>query len=346
MAQTNITHTHWGRYRGRDVYRFRLENKHGAIVELTNYGATLVAVRVPDRKGTLDNVVLGYDSLEAYTSDRTYMGATIGRFANRIRNARFTLNDTVYSLEANDGANTNHGGPSGLHDRVFDFALLPDGVSFTVTSADGDGGYPGNLKLRVDYTWDDNQALSIAYAATSDKLTIANFTNHAYFNLSGGRENIFNHRLTIKAQQMLEGGAGYLPTGRIIPVTTLAFDDTNVGDRLTQTSEGIKGLNECYVIDEQVHLHDSAACILYDPESGRRLEVYTSYPGVLLYTGDYLAGDHAGHHGRPYRAFDGLCLECQYYPDSPNHIHFPSAVLEAGERYRHEIVFQFGIITS
>jgi len=344
MAQINITHTHWGRYRGRDVYRFRLGNAHGAVVELTNYGATLVAVRVPDAQGNLDDVVLGYDTLEAYVSDRTYMGATIGRFANRIRNASFMLNDTVYTLEANDGPNTNHGGSSGLHDRVFDFALLPNGVSFTVTSVDGDGGYPGNLKLRVDYTWDDDQALSIAYAATSDKRTIANFTNHAYFNLSGNRGNIFNHRLTVKAQQMLEGGEAYLPTGRIVSSEDLAFSNTKVGDKLVRTSEGIQGLNVCYVIDEQTHADESAVCILDDPESGRRLEVYTSYPGVLLYTGDYLAGDHAGHHGKPYRAFDGLCLECQYYPDSPNHSHFPSVVLEAGERYRHEIIFRFGII--
>lgn len=345
MVQTKISHTRWGRYRDAEVYRFRLENTQGAVVELTNYGATLISVVVPDKAGCMENVVLGFPSLEGYLHDVCYIGSTIGRYANRIRDARFRLGDMEYTLEANDNGNTNHGGPGGFHDRVFDFELLDNGVAFTLQSADGEGGYPGNLRFKVTYTWDDDNMLSIGYSAVSDKQTVVNFTNHAYFNLSAGRENILKHMLTVHAKEMLESGPGFLPTGRVVQVGDQSFTGHRIAERLTIADGDVRGLNTYYITGAAGGMEPTLACTLADAVSGRRLDVYTTYPGLMLYTGDYLQSEYPGHGGVRYKAFEGVCLECQYYPDSPSHASFPSTVLEAGARFEEQIVMRFGIIT-
>ncbi|SEI54076.1 aldose 1-epimerase [Dyadobacter sp. SG02] len=330
---TLITCTPWGETANGPAYLFRLTNSTGAFVELTNYGATLVSAHVSDRDGRLGNVVLGYGSLEGYLADRNYMGATIGRFANRIANAAFELEGTHYPLEANDGANTNHGGSDGFHRQTFRHETAEDGITFHYTSLDGEGGFPGTLQLAVTYQWTDDNALLIRYQATTDQPTIANFTNHAYFNLSDQKSLIDDHELRICASHIVEADPDHIPTGRIIPAGALIFDGINVGKQIREENGSRTGLNICYVLEQQsTALHQ--ACQLTDPKTGRSLAMRTSYPGMLLYTGDYISGD-------THQPFEGLCLECQFFPDSPNHPTFPDTTLRPGEAYDHTIQFQF-----
>lgn len=306
--------TQWGRFKGNDVMLFRITNNNGSYVELTNYAATLVSVFVPDKFNKLDNVVLSYPDLEGYLNDKCYIGSTVGRFANRIDKAQFVLDGTTYQLDKNDGNNTNHGGLAGFHARVFDYTTFGSKLTFTLLSKDGDGGYPGDLILNVDYEWNDNNELSICYTASTNKKTVANFTNHAYFNLGARGKDIFDHQLSIDSNKVLETTSEHIPTGKIIPVD---------GTRLKP------GINTYYLFNKE-----NALCRLSDINSGRVLEVATSYPGVQVYTGDFLI---------PHKPCEGVCLECQYFPDSPNHAHFPSTVLEPGKIYNEYIVYKFSV---
>ncbi|HKG05333.1 MAG TPA: aldose epimerase family protein [Pedobacter sp.] len=333
----------WDVYDWRPVRLFKMENSSGAYIELSNYGATLVSVYVPDEHGRLDNVVLGYPTLQGYLKDTAYMGATIGRFANRIAFATFELDGMNCRLEDNDNGNSNHGGSSGFHSKVFDFEITDDLLIFNLESPDGEGGYPGNLRLQVTYQWTEASELIIDYRASCDRKTIANFTNHAYFNLSSDQKKIFDHRLTVYADQLLEASVNYIPTGRILACDGLKFNQTLISDKIRIEGDRIEGLNVCYVLNDREKTIRPAAK-LQDESSGRMMEVYTSYPGMMLYTGDFLNSVHPGQGGESYAAFDGLCLECQYFPDSPNQSGFPSIVLNAGEVYKHTIVFKFGII--
>ena len=328
----------WGTAGGKDIFLFRLENDRGAYVEITNYGATLVSVVVPDCKGEMGNVVLSYPSLEGYLHDKCYIGSTVGRFANRIGNATFTLEGVRYWLDKNDNTNTNHGGFNGFHSKVFDFVVEGDKVYLTLLSPDNEGGFPGNMKLHVTYSWSRSNELFIEYKATSDRKTIGNFTNHAYFDLGGDGEKIFDHELTIPASRILETDEGYIPTGKVIPAGDRQFKSNEVNEKMDLTGSRIKGLNTYYILDEN---YSGAACRLVHPRSGRKLEVFTSYPGVQVYTGDYLHSTMMSDRGAPHEPFDGLCLECQFYPDSPNHDHFPSTVISAGDIFNHSIVYRF-----
>ncbi|MEK6481005.1 aldose epimerase family protein [Catalinimonas sp. 4WD22] len=335
-----ITTQPWGKHQEKEVYLFRIANTDGTFVELTNYGASIVSIHVPDRKGALGNVVLGFPSLEGYVQDRCYIGATIGRFANRIKGAEFTLDGKRYVLEDNDHGNSNHGGWSGFHAKIFDFEVGEDQVVFHLHSPDGEGGYPGNLRLSVSYSWNEAHELYIHYAATTDQKTIANFTNHAYFNLSAEAYSILDHELRVEAQEMLEMRDEFIPTGKIVPVSHSGFAQDKIRDKMTIRANEISGLNSCYVLDKKAGKPDAT---LFDPLSGRMMEVFTSYPGLLLYTGDYLSSQLPGHLSKNYKPLDGLCLECQYYPDSPHHPHFPSTVLESGQNYEENIIFKFKV---
>lgn len=328
-----ITSTFWGCTAGCPVYIFRLTNTSGAYVELINYGATLVSASIPDRDGHLGNVVLSHNSLQDYLVGQNYLGATIGRYANRIGNAEFTLDGTLYKLDDNDNGNSNHGGHIGFNAKVFNYEVLDEHIRFAVSSPDGESGFPGNVELTVDYQWTDKNELFINYQAVTDLSTPLNITNHAYFNLSAGGGDIFDHRLTILSDKIIEAEEDHIPTGLIIPAGDLKFDQNKIEEKVKRTDHTITGLNICYVLDRMQQ--DSApACILTDNHSGRSLEVYTSYPGLILYTGDYLSGP-------THQPFDGLCLECQFFPDSPNHPAFPSTILRPGEVYDHSIVFKF-----
>ena len=333
----------WGTHEGQPVYLFKLANASGAYIELTNYGATLVSVVVPDVENNPGNVVLGFSDLQGYLDDDCYIGSTIGRFANRIADAQFTLDGVVYQLENNDGENSNHGGNCGFNKRVFDYVIGDGGVSFSVLSKDGEGGYPGNLRLTVNYRWTDLNELIITYTATSDKKTIVNFTNHAYFNLLNTGQNIQDHLLTIYADEMLEADADYIPTGVIKAAGNKAFQHTPVKNNMTVNDDKVIGLNDCYLLNTNPDRLKPAAK-LQEQTSGRSLEVFTTYPTLVLYTADYLQSKAPGHAMRNYQPFDGLCLECQHCPDSPNQPVFPSTVLNVGEVFEETIVYKFGTI--
>lgn len=341
---TTISHKKWGEYLGEPVYLFKLVNAGGYYVELSNYGATLVAAVVPDKQNKPGNVVLGFPTLQGYLNDDCYLGSTIGRFANRIAGAKFTLDGVVYQLENNDGENTNHGGKAGFNTKVFDYVITENGLSFSILSADGDGGYPGNLQLTVNYQWTDLNELIITYTAVSDKKTIANFTNHAYFNLSNDGHKIHDHYLTIYADGVLASDDQYIPTGAIDTSGSKTFNNIPVKNNMTINGDNITGLNDCYVLNESNERFKPAAD-LYDKTSGRKLEVFTTYPAILLYTADFLRSEIPGHNGFPYKSFDGLCLECQYCPDSPNQSDFQSAVLNAGDVYNQTIVYKFSTVS-
>jgi aldose 1-epimerase len=325
-----ITSKAWGTAHQQDVFLFKLENSAGAFVELTNYGATLVSVNVPDKNGRLGNVIIGFPTLAGYLDDACYIGSTIGRYANRVSNAQFNLNGTTYPLEANDGTNANHSASSGFNSKVFGFEINDEELVFVLHSNDGEGGYPGNLNLRVTYTWSEDNELSIHYKAVSDKDTFANFTNHAYFNLSNGHLTIANHQLDISAKNIVAAGADYIPTGKITPAEPIVLD--------------LKGINSYYILDDEKLAANNFAALLTESSSGRALIITTSYPGIFLYTGDYLNSKYVNLNNRYCKPFEGLCLECQHYPDAMNRPEFPSALLPKHEVYSEYINLKFGLI--
>ncbi|MBF4485432.1 MULTISPECIES: aldose epimerase family protein [unclassified Flavobacterium] len=323
---------------GREIFKFKLTNVHGNYVELLNYGAIVKSIVVPDKNGKKENVVLGFPTLKGYINDNCYIGATIGRFSNRINNAEFSIGNKIYHLDKNDGKNNNHSGSAGFNSKVFDFLVIDDDVIFTLDSKDGEGGFPGNLKTEVIYNWTNRNELKIKYLAISDEKTLLNFTNHSYFNLSGCRDKIQNHHLTIRSNSILESTPDYIPTGEIVAADKLSFSNKKLGEVMQN-----KGLNVFYIFDKDKTQPDFV-CELSEEESGRKMRVQTSYPGVQLYTGDYLNSKIMGEHSKLYKPFDGVCLECQYYPDSPNHEHFSNTIFGSGEFYNETITYSFDVM--
>jgi aldose 1-epimerase len=334
----------WGEHDGQPVYLFKIINAAGAYIELTNYGATLVSVVVPDRTNNYKNVILGFTSLQGYIDDDCYIGSTIGRYANRIAGAKLKLDDQVYYLETNDGKNTNHGGNRGFNANVFNYNITSDGISFTFLSKDGDEGFPGNMKLTVIYKWSDSNELIITYSAETDRKTVANFTNHAYFNLSDDNAKIFDHFLTVYADNVLETNEEFIPTGLINPAEDIAFSNSSIRNKIMIDPGNIVGLNDCYILNSQSNGLPRKAARLFEKISGRNLEVFTTYPAIIVYTADTLQSKHPGNHLSTYEAFDGICLECQYFPDSPGHPNFPTTILEAGDIYNETIIYKFSNI--
>jgi aldose 1-epimerase len=317
---------------------------------ITNYGATLVSLKVSDRKGRLADVVLGYDKIDGYENGKAYFGATVGRYANRIAHATFTLDSVAYTLPKNDGDNHLHG--------VFSKQVWPakdvsnaagPGLELTYMSKDGEEGYPGNLSVTVVYTLlADQNALKIDYTATTDKTTVLNLTHHSYFNLAGqGNGDILQHQLTIHASRFTPVDSTLIPTGELRDAAKTPFDflqPTTIGARINQDHEQLRfghGYDLNWVLDRK-----SDALLLaaqaYDPQSGRLMEVSTTEPGLQLYTGNHLDGMQ-GKDGKTYRARYALCLETQHFPDSPNHLDFPSTVLKPGQLFRSTTVYKFSI---
>jgi len=341
----NITYERWASDKDKEIYIFRLMNSSGAFVEITNYGATIVSVVTPDQFGEFGHVVLGFDNLHAYLNNTCYIGSTIGRFANRIGKATFMLNNQQYFLEANEFENCNHSGRFGYHARIFNFDIVENTLKLTLMSHNGDGGFPGNLELKISYQWTENNQLIIGYDAVCDEDTIANFTNHAYFNLSGERDNILGHRLTLNADSMLETNNELIPTGKILKVGRRSLTAKKIAEKFGLA--GIPGFNQYYILKKELNKQPGGlnhAAILDYEASGRRLNIYTSYPGLMVYSGDYLFSSYPGKKLKNYQPFDGLCLECQLYPDAPNHMSFPSAILRADERYDQKIIYEFTIM--
>lgn len=355
----SITATSFGQLPdGRDVTLYALVNGNGTRVDITDYGAIIVRLFVPDRTGRLDDVVLGYNTLEPYLQASPYFGAVVGRYANRIANGRFLLDGYAYSLATNNSPGGIpchlHGGRVGF-DKVLWSAVpvLAGGVpslQLTYSSPDGEEGYPGNLEVRVIYTLGNDNALRIDYWATTDKTTPVNLTQHSYFNLKGeGRGDILDHVLTIHSTRMTPLKPGLIPTGVLKPVAGTPFDFNRpfrIGERIdTLDDEQLKlakGYDHNWVLDRKDEGLFFAATV-YEPISGRVLEVLTEEPGLQFYSGNFLNGSHVGKSGRAYPFRGGFCLETQHFPDSPNQPNFPSTLLRPGEVYRTTTVYKFGI---
>jgi aldose 1-epimerase len=336
---------------GTTVQIYTLTNKNGVEARITNYGATLVSLKVPDRSGKMDDIIFGFDSVGGYiqTPPPPYFGATIGRYGNRIGGAKFTLDGKTYMLDKNDGMNSLHGGNHGFDKVTWTAKPSADGqaVYFTYVSKDGEGGYPGNLTANVEYTLTDNNEIRIHYTATTDQDTVVNLTNHSYFNLSGaGSGEILDHILTINADRFTPVDAGLIPTGELRNVAGTPFDFRQphaVGERINSDDEQLKlghGYDHNWVLNRTGSGLELAAKVL-DPKSGRVLEVLTDQPAIQFYTGNFLDGTYKGKGGKAYQHRGALCLETQHYPDSPNHPDFPSTELKPGQTYDTTTVFRF-----
>lgn len=314
------------------INSYTMRNSTGCSVQLTNLGARIMRVVVPDREGLLDDVALGFADAGEYLCDTCYLGATVGPVANRISDARFVLEGQIYELDRNDGPNTNHGGFHGLDKHVFDCLRADDRcVVFRTETADGEGGFPGGVRIEVAYTFDDNNLLRMDYFAVSARKTILNLTNHTYFNLSACRRSALASRLQICSSRIVASDAHYIPTGELT--------QTNGGRHDFAVAAPIgAGYNDYHILDTD---NDLPAATLTDGESGRALDVYTSYPGVFFYSGDFLESCAVGLHGRRYAPFDGVCLEAQLYPNAVNRPGFPSVTLDPGAEYRHYIAYHF-----
>jgi aldose 1-epimerase len=329
---------------GRKVDRFLLRSG-GVEAAVLTYGAVLQSVRVPDASGAVAEVTLGYDDLDGYLSDTTYVGAVVGRYANRIAEGRFTLDGVEHVLPRNNGDACLHGGPAGFHTRVWDAREVPGGVELSLTSPDGDSGFPGTLTATATYVLDDD-GLTVSYTATTDAPTVVNLTNHAYWNLDGAG-TIEDHVLELPASRFVAVDAGLIPTG-IAPVegTPMNFrEPRRIGDRLRAPDDQLRhahGYDHAWVLSDSDERELRLMARVRGPRWGRVLEVHTDQPSVQFYSGNFLDGSVTGRGGLAYRQGDGLCLETQHLPDSPNQPDFPSTVLRPGERYETRTLFRFG----
>lgn len=330
-----------------DITLYRITAKSGASVEVSNLGAGLVSVIVPDANGEMADVVLGYANPADYLYDGPCAGKIPGRYANRIAKGVFALDGREYHLAVNNGPNALHGGPEGFQNRLWNHEVTGDAVKFSYKSSDGEEGYPGNMNVSVTYRWSEDQKLLIELAATSDARTVVNLTNHAYFNLAGENSgNILNHTMWLAASHFLPTDETLIPTGEIAPVSGTPMDFTfpkQIGNDIGQSFPALvygKGYDNCWVIDDWDGTMRKVA-VVSDISSGRVLEVSTTQPAVQVYTGNWLAGSPVSKSGRRYDDYDGVAIECQGMPDAPNKPGFPSQVLDAGEEYRHMIEFSF-----
>lgn len=328
---------------------YTLTNKNGVEARITNYGGIVVSIKAPDRSGQMADIVLGFDSLDGYRANPgPFFGALIGRYANRIGHARFTLEGREYHVDRNDGENALHGGSRGFDKRVWIPHQLPDGgLELTYLSKDGEEGFPGNLTAIVTYHLSDTNELRINYVATSDKPTVVNLTNHSYFNLQGaGSGDILGHLLTLQADRFTPVDAGLIPTGELKAVNGTPFDFRNptaIGARIEANDEQLKlgkGYDHNWVLN-RTGQGLSLAARVEEPSTGRVLEVLTTQPGIQFYTGNFLDGSAKGKGGKVYGHRSGFCLETQHFPDSPNKPAFPSTELKPGQRFQSTTVFRF-----
>jgi len=340
----------FGTREGRPVTLYKLTNSHGVEVHAMNYGGIILSIRVPDRKGQFADIVLGHDTMEGYIPNPPYIGAIVGRYANRIANGMFTLDGKTYTLPKNDGPNTLHGGTTRTFDKVvWDGKPLKGktGVAFTYLSKDGEEGFPGNCKVKVTYTLTDANELVIDYQATTDKDTPINLSQHSYFNLKGeGNGDILDHEIMIAADRFTPVNKNLIPTGELAPVKGTPLDftkSTRIGARIDDKYEQLElahGYDHNFVINRKGAGLVLAARV-YEPTTGRVLEVSTTQPGIQFYTGNFLDGTVVGKEGHVYKRRYGFCLETQHFPDSPNHPNCPTTILRPGETFHQTTVFKF-----
>ncbi len=331
---------------GQEIFIYTLTSSKGFRVRVTNFGATLVSMHVPDRDGNLGDVVLGFDTLQGYIDQNAYLGVTVGRFANRIAKGKFTLDGTEYTLATNNGPNHLHGGNQGFDKKVWETkesvaAEDEAWVKMTYLSKDGEEGYPGNLQCTVTYTLTNSDELRFSYEAQTDKKTVVNLTNHSYWNLAGqGNGQILGHELLLNAEKFTLIDAGLIPAGPISSVHGMPLDFTvakKIGSRIRHTGNGY---DHNYVLKGKSGQMKFCARVR-EPHTGRVMEISTTEPGVQLYTGNFLDGTLIGKEGKAYDKHDGFCLETQHYPDSPNKPKFPSVVLEPGQTFTSQTVHKF-----
>lgn len=336
---------------GHEVSLYTLSNKAGMQVSITNYGGIITSIKVPDRNKHFDDIVLGFDNLDGYTSKNPYFGATIGRYANRIANGTFTLDGKTYHIPTNEGTNALHGGTVGFNKRVW----TPKEVSTSAgpalelhyLSPDGEMGFPGDLSVTVRFSLNDKNELRLEYMATTDKPTVLNLTNHSYFNLSGqGNGTILHDKVMLAADNFTPVDKDLIPTGQIKSVAGTPFDFLKpmvIGSRINEDNEQLKlakGYDQNWVLNNKGESIALAAKV-EDPHSGRVLEVLTNQPGIQFYTGNQLDGSIHGKGGNAYPRNGALCLETQHFPDSPNHPNFPSTVLRPGQKFDRTTIFRF-----
>jgi len=336
---------------GKTVSLWTLTNANGLEMTVTNYGAKVVSLLVPDRNKNWVDVVTGYKTLAEYEkSKEIYFGAAIGRYGNRIAKGKFVLDSVEYTLAANNGENHLHGGPKGFHNVVWD-AVQPDASTLVLSylAADGEEGYPGNLKVKMTYKLTDDNAFQIDYEATTDKATVANITHHSYFNLNGeGNGTINDHVLYIDADYYTPTDAGLIPTGTIEAVEGTPMDFRTpiaIGDRVDADFEALKlgkGYDHNYILNKQGQGIRLAASV-YAPSTGIAMDILTEQPAIQFYGGNFMDGTEIGKAGKPYGFREGFCLETQHYPDSPNQPQFPSTVVRPGETYTHTCIYKFSI---
>ncbi len=338
---------------GKKINLYTIQNKSGIRADITNYGGRIVTLLVPGRDGIYDDIVAGYHSIDEYLdSSEPYFGALIGRYGNRIKEGKFSIDGQEYQLEVNNGPNSLHGGPGGLHNVVWD-AFQPDESSLELTylSPHLEEGFPGNLKIKVKYSMSDEDELIIEYSAETDRKTVINLTSHAFFNLAGeGSKTINGHRLKINADHFTPVDETLIPTGILENVEGTPFDFrefTLIGERVDQPHQQLlygKGYDHNFVLrknDADGALTFAAA--VFEPGSGRMMEIYTTEPGIQFYGGNFLDGSETGKRGETYLFRTSFCLETQHFPDSPNKPEFPSVILEPGDKFSSRTVHRFSV---
>lgn len=354
-----ITKQQWGNVNKSPVWLYTLENKNGMKVKVTNWGAYTVSIITEDKNGDFADVVLGYDTFEQYYNDCCYNGATVGRYANRISKGQFSIDEQHFQLTTNNGGpekiNHNHGGLVGFHQRIWQSQIVNNSIEMTYLSPDGEQGYPGNLTAKVIYKLNDKNELSLTFEAVTDQATPVNLISHVYYNLSAKNHNIESHVLKINADEITEVGEYLIPTGKFLDVQGTPFDFQQakpIGRDIRQHHPQLKlaggvdsifgGFDHNWVLKANTLNEPDAE--LHDPASGRLMLVYSSQPGIHLYTGNFMNGSVTGKLGNRLNFRSGLALETQHFPDSPNHKHFPTAILKADQVYQEITIYKFSVI--
>ncbi len=341
-----------GTFKGRKVSLYTLKNSHGMVVQLTNFGAKIVSIFVPDRAGNFVDIMQGYETLDEWLKGMPYFGAICGRYANRIANGKFTIDGITYKLPVNNGPNSLHGGPEGFNNQVFDAedVVVKNGkssIKMRYTSKDGEEGYPGNLDFSVTYTLTNDNELILDYLGKTDKSTHVNICSHGFFNLAGcNNQDITVHTMMINASKFTPVNENLIPTGELKSVdgTPMDFRKPHViGERIDNNFDQLKygaGYDHNWVIDKPINELGLAA-VYSEPKSGRVMEVFTTQPGVQFYSSNWHDGSDVGKGGTAYTKRSAVCLEAQNYPDSPNQPGFPSTLLKPGETYKHSCIYKF-----